>query len=455
MEQLGTGGNAFLQKRPFVQIPGPNPILTSGLKGAWDEQCIEACDAVKDFETYYLFYHGVPKDKARWGDVAYQIGLATAKHPLGPWQKFGDGPVLTVGPKGSWDDRTVACAAFLREKPDRYLMFYSGCRKDTPCSIGLATAPKLEGPWTKCEKNPIIPNFGYVGGIVKFKGKYHLYTTHPIGSTAPDYAPFCLALADAPEGPWQPWSGNPVIREGEKNVWDDGGYSEAKVTFWDGVFHAFYGGAKEYVPRRETRESIGYAYSFDGFNFIKYGGNPVAAREADPNMAAFAEVHTLFEPPFIYAYHTIRYVDPKLAPGASGGTSVFEDLGVQVLVTDAPFRLPMPVLTRDSLAAGEATQLSDCPSVSLNGVSEVSLTAECEYDPEARQGIRVHVRLSPDGLSYDTADALAFDNHFRPGTSCRRTVALRALGRSLKVFVENLDDSSMCRKTAVTAALAS
>ncbi|MBM4046958.1 MAG: hypothetical protein FJ279_17785, partial [Planctomycetes bacterium] len=397
MEDRAQGRNAFLKPRPFIQIPGPNPILTSGLKGAWDEQCIEACDAVKDFETYYLFYHGVPKDKARWGDVGYQVGLATAKHPLGPWQKFGDGPVLTVGPKGSWEDSSVACAAILREKPDRYLMFYSGRSKDTPWGIGLATAPNVAGPWTKCDKNPLIPNFGYVGGIVKFKGKYHLYTTHPIGSTAPDYAPFCLALADAPEGPWTPWSGNPVIREGEKNVWDDGGYSEAKVTFWDGVFHAFYGGAKEYVPRRETRESIGYAYSFDGFNFIKYGGNPVAAREADPNMAAFAEVHTLFEPPFIYAYHTIRYVDPKAVPFSKGRTTVFEDLGVQVLVMQTPFSLPMPALVKDWLSAGVCTELSDSPAIALSNVSKASLTAECECASSAQAGLRVHVRSSPDG----------------------------------------------------------
>jgi predicted GH43/DUF377 family glycosyl hydrolase len=425
-----------------------------GTKGAWDENCIEACDAVKDFETYYLFYHGVPKDKERWGPGNYRIGLATAPHPLGPWTKYGDRPVLDAGPEGSWDDGQTACAAILKEGPGRYLMWYSGRRKDTPWSIGLATAPKIEGPWTRYEKNPIIEDYGYVGGIVKLHDKYYLYTEHPIGSTAPDYGPLTLASAHSPEGPWHKWHGAPVLAPGERGAWDDGGYSEAKVTYWDGVFHLFYGGAKEYQPRSQTRESIGYAYSHDGRRFIKYGGNPVARREADPNTAAFAEVHTLFEPPFIFAYHTVRYVDNQLAPFASKRTTTFEDLGVQVLIMRTPFRLPMRVLTCDSLPAGGTTEISDCHNISLNGVRQVCLTAECEYSPAARQGIRIHVRSSPDGLNYDTADLTGFDNDLRPGGVGRRTVELGAGPHFIRLFVDNLDMAAPCRKIKVTATLA-
>jgi hypothetical protein len=456
--------NAFLKPRPFLQIPGPNPILMCGTKGAWDENCIEACDAIKNFETYYLYYHGVPKDKEKWGPGGYKVGLATAPHPLGPWTKYGNEPVLPLGPKGSWDDECTACAAILREKPDKFLMFYSGRGgvdaqgkrppgHTTKWHIGLATAPKPEGPWTKYEKNPVLSDFGYVGGIVKLAGKYYLYTTHPLNSTAPDYAPICLATADAPEGPWKIWEGNPVVPAGEKGAWDDGGFSEAKVTYWDGVFHVFYGGAKEYVPRGLTRESIGYAYSHDGFHFIKYGGNPVAAREADPNMAAFAELHTLFEPPFIYAYHTIRYIDGKLAPFAAQRTTTWEDLGVQVLVMQTPFRLPMCVLTRESLNAGEATELCDCPAASLNGVSQAGLTVECEFDAGAHEGIRVRVRSSADGLGYDTDDLFTINCDCRPGMVARKTVPVNTSVRFVKVIVENLDKTCACKKVKVTATL--
>jgi len=458
-----TGANALLQRRPFLQIPGPNPILMCGAKGAWDESVIEACDAVEDFGSYYFFYHGVAKDKQRWPG-GYRIGLAKAPHPLGPWTKHGDKPVLDLGPKGAWDDECVACAAILREAPGKYLMWYSARssaesgKKRPPghtprWDIGLAIAPKLEGPWTKHEKNPVLPNFGYVGGIVKRAGKYLLYTAHPLNSTAPDYGPIALATAERPEGPWTPWERNPVLPPSDKGAWDDGGCSEAKVTFWDGAFHLFYGGAKEYLPRIQTRESIGYAWSLDGLRFVRYGGNPVAAREAQPNAAAFAEVHTLFEPPFVYAYHTLRYVDPKQVPLAGKRTSALEDLGVQVLVMQRPFRLAMPVLTRETLAAGAATELPDCPTVCLSGATAISLTVECAYASTALKGLRVHVRSSADGMHYDTADVLTFDNDFQAGGVGRKTVGLDITARFIKLWVENLDQSAPCRNLKLTATL--
>ena len=277
------------------------------------------------------------------------------------------------GRKGSWEDKHVASAFVLKEKPGKFVLWYSGAGQSTSWSIGIATASKPEGPWHKYERNPIIPNFGYVGGVVKLNGTYYLYTEHPIGSTAPDYGPISLATANSPEGPWTIWDHNPVLAAGPPGAWDDGGYSESKVTYWDGLFHIFYGGAKEYQPRILTRESIGYASSADGFHFTRYGGNPVAAREAEPNMASYSEVHTLFEPPFVYAFHTIRYVDPKMAP-VPGGTGI-EDLGVQILAPDSAFSIAIPAVVGRTLAAGAATDLRQSPRISLSLASHVSLTA--------------------------------------------------------------------------------
>jgi len=91
------------------------------------------------------------------------------------------------------------------------------------------------------------------------------------------------AMSIAVEGPYTAEPNNPVLIEGEKGEWDDGGFSEAEVFYSSGLFHMFYGGAKTYEPRILTRESIGYAYSEDGRNWTEYGGNPIATREADPN----------------------------------------------------------------------------------------------------------------------------------------------------------------------------
>jgi hypothetical protein len=446
--------NDLLEESRFIQIPGPNPLLKRGGKGAWDEYIIEGSDAFKDFGVYYYYYHGVGKNKNRWSG-RWRLGVATATNPLGPFTKYETNPILEPGPPGSWDEKSVACAEVMKVGLDKYYMWYcgGGSTPAQPWSIGLATASSPLGPWKKYEGNPVIPDFGYVGGVVNVNGKFYLYAEHPIGSTGPDYGPFALAVADRPEGPWTKWPNNPIIRQGGWGSWDDGGFSEAEVVYREGVFHLFYGGAKLYSPRKLTRESIGYAYSFDGINWTKYGRNPVATREAVPNAAAFAEVHSIFEPPFIYLYHTFRY--KKLAPADEADYPEVEDLGMQVLAMQTPFRLDMRALTLPTLGPKATSSLDDTFPISLSTVSHVALTAECSYDKSSKAGLRVHVRASYDGLNYDTVDLLSFENDFRPGELARKTVELDPKVKFIKVQVENLDRDQGVSDVKITATLGS
>lgn len=451
-----TARNEFIESSRFIQIPGPNPIIKTGGEGEWDEYIMEASDAFKDFGKYYFYYHAIGKDKDRW-PRGYRLGVAIADHPLGPFTKYEGNPILDHGPDDSWDDQHVACAMVMKVELDKYYMWY--CAGDVKSkwpekeSIGLATASSPLGPWKKYEGNPVLKDFGYVGGVVNVNGKYYMYSAHPIDSTGPDYSPMSLAVADHPEGPWTKWLDNPIIRPGGWGAWDDGGYSEAEVVYWEGVFHFFYGGAKLYDPRMLTRESIGYAYSFDGINFTKYGRNPVATREANPNASAFAEVHTLFEPPFIYLYYTHRYKKPPA--GFEDQFPVVEDLGVQVLAMQTPFRLDMPALTLESLGPRATSSLEDVPPIALSTVNRVALTVESTYHKSSRAGIRVHVRASYDGLSYDTTDLHTFDNDFTPGQSARKTFELAPNVKFIKVLVENLDRSQSVSSIKITATLGS
>lgn len=385
-------GRMLLQERAgarFIHIPGPNPLLRAGEPGAWDGGVIEACQMLKDHHTYCLYYHGTGRDSG------YQIGLAKAHHPLGPFCKYGAAPVLGVGPLGSWDDRSVACAFVIREGAERYLMWYSGMsREGRTWDVGLATAASPHGPWEKHPANPILPGFGYVGGLVVREGRYHLYTEHPIGATGPDYGPISLATAERPEGPYVAAEA-PVLQPGGWGEWDDGGFSEAGVLSRSGLLHMFYGGAKLHPTRLQSQESIGYACSRDGTHFLKHPGNPVAPREAVPDAAAFAEVHAHSEPPFTYLYHTLRYQSRPQA----------EDLGVQVLVEQSPFTLAMPLLEA-VLVPGASTELGDCPPLCLASVRECSLTVRATLPGS---GLRVEVYGSADGRRYDTVPAAGLE----------------------------------------------
>jgi hypothetical protein len=443
----------LVEQRQFIQIPGPNPIIRTGPKGAWDSMMLEASDAFRDVGTYYFYYHAIGQGNENEANKpGYQVGVASSNHPLGPFKKHGDGPVLKVGPKDSWDDACVACAMVIKdgdEDEPKYYMWYSGAEshEGDVWNVGLATAKHPLGPWKKYEGNPIIKDFGYVGGVVKVNGKYRLYSAYPISRRGykGDYSPLAVALADSPEGPWQKYEGNPLMTKGNSGDWDDGGISEAEVLFHNGMYHMFYGGTEYHGPRVE---SIGYAYSFDGFEWYKYGQNPVAKRQANPNAAAFAEVHTIIEPPFVYLYHTLR---PEHHKGRS--FPWVEDLGVQILVTETPFSLEMPVLAIESLGAGKTTKLTDCPTVCLASAARVSLTAECAYDKKAKKPIRLHVRSSTDGLKYDTTDLTLFDNDFITGKTVRKTLDLDTNVRFIKVIVENLDRSRAASDIKIIASL--
>jgi hypothetical protein len=418
----------------FIQIPGPNPILVPGDESAWDGGVIETCYAFKDEDTYYLYYHGTPRDEKKWPRTGYRVGVATAPHPLGPWTKYEGNPIIDLGPEGSWEDRWVACASLLKEEGDKYYLWYSG-----NTHVGLAYASSPLGPWKKYEGNPVLEHFGYLGSVVKVNGKYRMYNEDPISDSSPDQGPFALATADKPEGPWEKYEGNPILPAGEWGAWDDGGFSEAGVMYHDGVYHIFYGGTKW-----RKLESIGYAYSLDGYNFIKHSGNPIAPRENNPDASAFAEVYAIWEPPFYYVYHTLRYI-------SKGG----EDLGVQILATETPFRLAMPVFSIDSLTAGTSSQLDLCPPISLARISDLSLTVECSYHVNAKAGLKSHVLASCDGINYDTEDLYAFDIPFRSGQRVSKTVCLDAKVMFIKVMLENLDLSQDIADIKLTATLGS
>lgn len=423
----------------FIQIPGPNPILVTGGAKEWDGGEIEAGNVLKDGEVYYFYYHGTPRDKEKWPRQGYRIGVATAPSPLGPWKKYEGNPIIDLGSAEGWDGGSVACPTVVKEEATRYFLWYCGIGKtdDHHWSIGLATASNPLGPWKKFEGNPVVKDFGYVGGVVEVNGQFRMYSAWPVGATSPDQGPIYVATASKPAGPWTKHTQKPVLPAGDWDAWDDGGFSEAGVLFHDGLFHIFYGGTKW-----KKLESTGYAYSYDGFNFIKYPGNPVAPRENNPDASAFAEDHALWESPFYYIFHTLRYI-------SRGG----EDIGVQVLATRTPFSLAMPVLNLATLSSGKATELKDSPPISVGDISRLAFTVECKYSENAKQAIKVHVRLSSDGVNYDTADVLSFQNALAPGQEARTTIAIEPKFRFVKVIVENADPSESVSGVKLIATL--
>ena len=483
-ENVAPTKNIFAE-RPLIHVLGPSPALSpSDEYSAVDSLMMEAADVLKDYDTYYWYYHARSKDQERWPN-SYRLCVATAPHPLGPWKKYEGNPILDTGKEGEWDHGLTACAAVMKEGAydiapgsETYYMWYfayGGASFAGRGAIGLATADNPLGPWKKYEGNPVMewPEGGvYPGSVSKVDGKYYMFAQHPV--SVADQGAFCIATADKPEGPWEYYEGNPVMTPGDFGAWDDGGFSEACARYHEGIFHLVYGGTKN-----QKLESLGYAWSFDAINWHKYAANPVIPLSRVPDSSGFAEVHCYVEGPYIYVFHTLRYFtgegtarglssfrplrEEDLGKEAMGphrmhynrnllsGRWVTEDLAIQVLTIDPQFKIAFPVLMMDSLGAGASSRIEECLPMGLEAATTLAIATECAYNSEAGAGLQLHVRGSDDGVHFDTMDLYTFDISLDAGNTVRKTVELKPSVKFVKVIVENLDRSNSVKSVNVTA----
>ena len=426
---------AAIENTKFTQIPGPNPLIIPGPKGSWDDGMLEMCDILKDNGKYYLYYH------ATGAGESYRIGVAIADSPLGPFVKYGDKPILDLTTFGhSSNDRYIACGTVLKEAENKYYLFYSLQQWDDQNNyyIGMATADNPLGPWTKFEGNPLMKNFGYVGGVTKKDGKYYMFNEYPTRVQAVDYGHISMAVADKPEGPWEPCREAPVMSVESWGTWDDAGYSEANVNYDGTFFHMFYGGAKTHPNRLLSQESIGYAYSLDGKSFTKYSKNPVARREAVAYGAAMAECCFLAEYPYLYIYHTLRYSEPWLEQDKEKFPSM-EHIGVQVLCVADKFTVSYPVYSLAELAAGESAVGYGKLPLSVENAKKFSLTVKCTYAEDAKAPLTLHLLSGLAEKAFDTEDTYTFEMPVAAGKTVQKTFSGNVCTKFLQVVSENAD----------------
>ncbi len=103
------------------------------------------------------------------------VNLNNYKHP--------NNPVLTPGPKGSWDENGINRVAVLRSGPDQWRMWYSSSGSNR--ALGLATS-KDGVHWTKYAGNPVYrPTESWEEGfisptsVLQVNGRYYLYYWAP------------------------------------------------------------------------------------------------------------------------------------------------------------------------------------------------------------------------------------------------------------------------------------
>ncbi|EHQ29195.1 glycoside hydrolase family protein [Mucilaginibacter paludis] len=192
-----------------------------------------------DGKIHVFFSRWVAKKKMGGWINGSEICHAIADTPESEF-KYVETILSPRGP-GFWD-ATTCHNPFITQLDGLYCLFFMGNsngKTDTK-RIGLATAPTLNGPWTRPEQPLLLP--GPAGAwddhcttnpaVVKHKGKYMLFykswntkeyeeSTDPVIKGNRKYG---LAVADQLEGPYTKYMGNPVIdfsgRGGNKQMED-------------------------------------------------------------------------------------------------------------------------------------------------------------------------------------------------------------------------------------------
>ncbi len=330
-KNIASQKNIFAE-RPLIHVLGPSPALSPSLDPtAVDSHMMESCDVFKDLDTYYWYYHARSQDQQRW-PRGYRVCVATSPKILGPWTKYENNPILDHGKRGEWDSGSVDCVVVLKE-----------------------------GAYDIKANTETYYMFYAAGGP----------TGRHIG----------FATADTPLGPWKKYENNPIVRDfgylgavikrdGKfymfvqypVEVTDQGPFRIATADRPEGPWTKYEGnpvmtpgdwgawddgGYSEACPRYHEGvyhliyggtktlklESLGYAYSFNGIDWHKYTANPVVPLSRVPDGSGFAEVHSYVEGPYIYVFHTLRYFTGE---GTSRGLSSYrplieEDLGAEAM----------------------------------------------------------------------------------------------------------------------------
>lgn len=142
----------------------------------WDGRSTHNPRITKHKDTYYIFYMGsthpfddVTKNpdtldlKSPYctvGRANKRIGVAWSKSLNGPWNRF-DQPVLDTKSATYYSFLTSNPSPWINEDGSVTLMFKSRMYKDkfpyhSHMMIGIATAPKPEGPYTVISKEPVF-----------------------------------------------------------------------------------------------------------------------------------------------------------------------------------------------------------------------------------------------------------------------------------------------------------
>jgi len=256
-----------------------SPVLPLGKPGDWDSSDVLNPSVVVHEGVYYNLYSGF--DGKTW-----HTGLATSSDGLN-WARRGR--VLSPTP-GSWDGEYIAANGAALFADGEFLYWYQGGRLP---AIGLARskdalrwskhgAPVLTpGPRGSWDERGVADPY-----VVRLGEWFYLYFLGQDRARRQR-----LGLARSRDGVrWQKLKSNPILELGEPGAFDETGLGEPAVWLWQGRYWMAYTGR----DRREHRR-IGLAWSEDGVRWQRLPAETVFAGAQAWNAAVVCDPSVLLE----------------------------------------------------------------------------------------------------------------------------------------------------------------
>ncbi len=195
-------------------------VYRAGTSG-WDEDCHWAPECHALDGSYALFFSANQRGKRREGQETFRIGVALAKHPLGPFEKPLDRPIFDPG-------YPIIDANVFMHRGQKYLYYSRCCYEHRVGDLeeswvygaplkddlsGVAGEPALllrpQQPWEgrsaaatgrRWNEGSFLYPVGNKFGMT-FSANYFAQTEYAVG----------YALGESPLGPFEKSPGNPLL----------------------------------------------------------------------------------------------------------------------------------------------------------------------------------------------------------------------------------------------------
>ena len=133
--------------------------LPKGKPGTWEAASVFTPNILVAEGKYWLFYTAVSRPYKKPYNPDSKIGIAVSDSPDGPWKRTSVDPVLKNSDKREDFDSHLVDDACLIVRDGKYWLYYKGRqlgKSPGQTKMGVAIADQPQGPYVKCEANPII-----------------------------------------------------------------------------------------------------------------------------------------------------------------------------------------------------------------------------------------------------------------------------------------------------------